>query len=76
MSQDQKKYPYTKQLVRIAKREGRMYAMNQKAKTPESHKSDIHNANKGSSGTNKAWDKKHGNRGKQMNSNQANQAKS
>jgi hypothetical protein len=54
----------------------RMYAMNQKAKTPESHKSDIHNANKGSSGTNKAWDKKHGNRGKQMNPNQANQAKS
>lgn len=34
------------------------------------HKADQNNANKGTDGTNKTYDKKHGNRGKQLNPNQ------
>lgn len=34
------------------------------------HQSDIKNSNKGTSGTNKTYDKNHGNRGKQLNTNQ------
>ena len=33
------------------------------------HQADIKNPNKGTDGTNKAWDKAQGNRGKQMNPN-------
>ncbi len=41
--------------------------MNKKQKN---HKADQNNANKGTKGTNKTYDKKHGNRGKQKNPNQ------
>ncbi|WP_281171789.1 hypothetical protein [Brachyspira alvinipulli] len=34
------------------------------------HEADISNANKGTSGTNKTYDKNQGNRGKQLNPNQ------
>lgn len=36
----------------------------------KNHESDIKNSNKGTSGTNKTYDKNQGNRGKQLNSNQ------
>lgn len=45
--------------------------MTRKVKSPNSQKSDSQNANKGTSGTNITWDKKHGNRGKQLNPNQS-----
>ena len=35
------------------------------------HEADIKNPNKGTSGTNTTWDKAQGNRGKQLNPNQA-----
>ncbi|MBW6483670.1 MAG: hypothetical protein K0B10_11500 [Vicingaceae bacterium] len=38
--------------------------------TPEQNASNMQNANKGSKGTNKQYDKNHGNRGKQLNPNQ------
>jgi len=40
------------------------------AKKASNHAADIKNPNKGTSGTNKAYDKNQGNRGKQMNPNQ------
>jgi len=38
--------------------------------TPQENTSNMKNANKGSSGTNKQYDQAQGNRGKQMNPNQ------
>lgn len=38
--------------------------------TPEQNASNMQNANKGSKGTNKQYDKNQGNKGKQMNPNQ------
>ena len=40
------------------------------AKNNSNHNADIKNANKGTDGTNKTYDKAQGNRGKQMNPNQ------
>lgn len=39
-------------------------------KEKSNHPADIKNPNKGTSGTNKTYDKAHGNRGKAMNPNQ------
>jgi hypothetical protein len=39
------------------------------SKKKSNHRSDIKNANKGTNGTNKTWDKAQGNRGKQKNPN-------
>lgn len=39
------------------------------AKKTSNHQADIKNANKGTSGTNKTYDKAQGNRGKQLNLN-------
>jgi len=39
-------------------------------KDRQNHQADIKNTNKGTSGTNKTWDKAQGNKGKQMNPNQ------
>ena len=36
----------------------------------KNHQADIKNPNKGTSGTNVIWDKRNGNRGKQLNPNQ------
>ena len=41
-----------------------------KNKNDNDHKSDQSNANKGTKGTNKAYDKAQGNKGKQLNLNQ------
>ena len=40
--------------------------------TPQNNQSNIKNANKGTSGTNRQYDKNQGNRGKQLNPNQKN----
>lgn len=36
----------------------------------KNHSADIKNSNKGTNGTNVTWDKRNGNRGKQLNPNQ------
>ena len=41
--------------------------------TPQANQTNLQNANKGSSGTNKQFDQNQGNRGKQMDPNQTNQ---
>lgn len=41
-------------------------------KNSKNHQADIKNPNKGTKGTNVTWDKRNGNRGKQMNPNQKN----
>lgn len=43
--------------------------------TPEQNASNMQNANKGSKGTNKQYDKSQGNKGKQMNPNHKNTKK-
>lgn len=44
--------------------------MSKKKITPKANQANIKNANKGSKGTNKQYDKAQGNRGKQLNPNQ------